>query len=341
MSFDVARSCVQKEMEFVRQSDKYDELEIDFMGGEPFSNFTLIRQVVEWLESETQPVPWVTFATTNGTLIRGAVQEWVNVHKNSLCLGLSYDGNAGMQASNRGTGPLDLAWYAGNWPTQGVRMTVSKETLPFLFDGVKDVWRHGVVCVPALAHGVAWDEKDSEILNDELEKLESACLRDELPISCMGMLTRSLYGIVSKERQKRFCGSGRGMVAYDVDGTPYPCHMFSPIVLGYTSALDVSVADVCKDGDLRDGRCSSCSIENWCPTCYGFNYRIRGDVRKRDHSWCRMMEVIVRASCRFQIRYYAKHKKRIRPGDIRQLKSATAVYHLLQSTGFQVGEKRT
>ena len=39
MSFDMAKSIVEKEIAFVRDSPDYDELEIDFMGGEPFWSF--------------------------------------------------------------------------------------------------------------------------------------------------------------------------------------------------------------------------------------------------------------------------------------------------------------
>ena len=38
------------EAKFVKDNDDFDELEIDFMGGEPFMNFSLIKEIVEWLE---------------------------------------------------------------------------------------------------------------------------------------------------------------------------------------------------------------------------------------------------------------------------------------------------
>lgn len=337
MSFDVAKACIEREIDFVLKSSKYDELEVDFMGGEPFVNFSLIKSVVEWLEKRNMPLPYLTFATTNGTLINGDVKRWVEAHKQVLCLGLSYDGSEEMQAANRGTAPLDIDWFAENWPGQGVRMTVSKETLPRLSEGVRSVWRRGVVCVPALAHGVEWCDDDADVLERELKLLMADCLADRLPVSCLSMLTRSLKAVINEGVVKRFCGTGQGMVAYDVDGMAYPCHMFSPVVLGDVGALDCEHATICKETTLVDPECSGCSLANWCPTCYGFNYRMRGDARLRDHSWCKMVDVIAKISCEFQIRYYFKNKDRISGKDMSQIKAAIRTYRLIKSGCWHVG----
>ena len=55
MTFEMAKSIVEKELEFVKNSSNYDELEIDFMGGEPFIEFSLIKKITEWLASEKRP----------------------------------------------------------------------------------------------------------------------------------------------------------------------------------------------------------------------------------------------------------------------------------------------
>ena len=49
MELELAKKIISKEAIFVEESSEFDELEIDFMGGEPFMNFPLIRAVVEWL----------------------------------------------------------------------------------------------------------------------------------------------------------------------------------------------------------------------------------------------------------------------------------------------------
>jgi sulfatase maturation enzyme AslB (radical SAM superfamily) len=65
MTFETAKRLLRAEFSFERSSPDFDEIEIDFMGGEPFMNFPLIRQVVEWLECEP---PYFTPIGRMGTL---------------------------------------------------------------------------------------------------------------------------------------------------------------------------------------------------------------------------------------------------------------------------------
>ena len=46
-----AKEKFLREAQFVKNSKDFDELEIDFMGGEPLMNFPLIKEIVEWLET--------------------------------------------------------------------------------------------------------------------------------------------------------------------------------------------------------------------------------------------------------------------------------------------------
>ncbi len=43
MNAGLAREIILSETQFVSESDDFDELQIDFMGGEPFMNFPLIK----------------------------------------------------------------------------------------------------------------------------------------------------------------------------------------------------------------------------------------------------------------------------------------------------------
>jgi len=69
MSFEVAKQCILREVDFVKKSSEFTEIEIDFMGGEPLLNFDLIRKVVEWMECARLGIPFITGCATNGTLL--------------------------------------------------------------------------------------------------------------------------------------------------------------------------------------------------------------------------------------------------------------------------------
>ena len=94
MDTNLAKDIISREAQFVKDSDQFDELEIDFMGGEPFMNFPLIKNVVEWLETGVIDIPWICFATTNGTLLTDKIKSWLREHKETINLGASYDGNS-------------------------------------------------------------------------------------------------------------------------------------------------------------------------------------------------------------------------------------------------------
>ena len=120
------------------------------------------------------------------------------------------------------------------------------------------------------------------------------------------------------------------MITYDIDGRAYPCHMFTPLVLGEEKSCCAVNSDFCNAQEITDPDCRDCSYSNWCPTCYGFNYAFRGDVRKRDHGWCKMIDVQVRASCEFQVRYYHKRISEIGEIDASQVRAAVEVARMIK-----------
>ncbi|MBR6150071.1 MAG: 4Fe-4S cluster-binding domain-containing protein, partial [Lachnospiraceae bacterium] len=135
---DMAKNIISKEAEFVEADNKYDEIEIDFMGGEPLMNFKMIKGIVEWLEEGAIKIPWICSGTTNGTLLTEELKNWLREHKESLVLCASYDGTSKMQSANRGTETrsIDLDFFHELWPNQPFHMTISKETLPTLAEGI-------------------------------------------------------------------------------------------------------------------------------------------------------------------------------------------------------------
>ena len=110
---------------------------------------------------------------------------------------------------------------------------------------------------------------------------------------------------------KKNCGTGTTMTTYDTDGTAYPCHLFVPITHGRPNAAkELARIDFHDDAAFQDESCAQCGIRRICKTCYGFNYRDRGDLRRRDRRVCRMMLAEAQVIAPFQIRYLLALKKR-------------------------------
>jgi len=331
MTTALAKSIIQKELDLVEKSKKFDKLEVHFIGGEPFMNFELIKEIVEWLSDCKHDFPVLASCSTNGTLINESNKQWLREYKDIFHVILSYDGDFEMQQKNRHTKEhqIDVPFFINTWPNYSCHMTISKETLPNLARGVLELQRAGGTLDAAVAQGVDWSKGDATTYKKQLTLLAFAYLEDNslIPIN---LLSGGLFGIAEDQHhQRKYCGTGTSMKTYDVDGTPYPCHMFSPIVCGVDKALVNDNSGIEENCPITDEFCEGCNLLMWCPTCYGINYHFRGDMASRDHRLCTMIRTQAIAACEFQLSYYSKHLNRLTDVDMAQLKGAISSYKIL------------
>lgn len=333
MTIDLAKEIITKEAEMVASSEKFDELQVDFMGGEPMMNFVLIKEIVEWLKQGGISIPWICFASTNATLITPEVKEWLKLNKRYLVLGASYDGTGKMQERNRGTNhfEIDLDFFHSLWPEQTFQMTISKETLPYLAEGVLYVQRKGYELNASLAQGVDWNINDAKLYREQLNILKNAYLSDTT-LKPLNRLTRyvDVFNLAPTERRQiHGCGSGLNMVTYDTDGSRYGCHMFTPIVLGKERAIGVDDVEWEKPDLMADSFCDSCVLRRFCPTCPGFNYKFRGDFATRDKRWCSMVLAEAITACEFQVERIAMMET-LTAEDAEHAQTAIKAYDILK-----------
>lgn len=332
MNVNLAKEIILREAKFVKDSGQFDELEIDFMGGEPLMNFPLIKEIVEWLETGVIDVPWICFATTNGTLLNDEIKFWLREHKDSINLGASYDGNSQMQSANRGTDKynLDLDFFRELWPHQSLHMTISKETLPTLAEGVLDIQARGYNVDAALAQGVDWTIEDALMYREQLCILKDAYLKN-IALTPFNVLTRFVvvYNLSAAEKiQGKGCGTGKYMATYDIDGQKYGCHMFTPIVLGKNALLSDTV-EWDSPESTADDYCKNCVLKNFCPTCPGFNYKYRGHIAIRDKRWCPIVLAEAMTACEFQVERIANMDK-LDEKDAQHGQAALQAYQVLR-----------
>ena len=75
MSFETAQKTILKQL--LQLPEDCEAVEVQFMGGEPFMEFQLIKRISAWLSKEPPtPLRIDLFAQTNGTLIHGEIKEW-------------------------------------------------------------------------------------------------------------------------------------------------------------------------------------------------------------------------------------------------------------------------
>lgn len=304
MPMDVAQKGIRATFDRAVQ-EGIEYVEILFHGGEPFMAFARIKEICQWLWSQQWPVKYICYATTNGTLIRGEIKQWLLDNKERFCVGLSLDGTRDMHNRNRSNSydQLDLAFFRGNWPDQGVKMTPAPGTISSLAEGVIHIHELGFKrnnC--SFATGIDWEHDEQgnaidykHILQEQFMQLALYYLShpDTMPVDMLNMkfiaVAAGLQGMTDK-----LCGAGTIMRCWTPDGQCLPCHLFYEVSKERGERLgDFNLSSPQK---LQDERCKGCVLEPVCPTCYGGNYITYGDVSKRDPYTCEITKLRALAS---------------------------------------------
>lgn len=299
LSLDIAKDAIKKTFErAVRENVEY--VEILFHGGEPFLAFQQIKKICDWVWNNEWPCKYICYATSNGTLVHGEIKEWLKNNSHRFIVGLSLDGTPEMHNMNRSQSydKIDIDFFVKTWPTQGVKMTPSPDTIKFLADGVIHIHELGFVrnnC--SFASGVDWS-KDSNgnpidykaILTDQFAKLAEYYIShpDIIPVDLLNIRFTAIAA--GKENMKsKLCGAGSIMRCWTPDGQCLPCHLFYEV--SKSSGKPIPNFDLNDWDSISDPRCKDCILEPACPTCYGGNYIINGDLRIRDNYTCEIMKL--------------------------------------------------
>ena len=201
MNIDTLEKIIKNEM---CSNDGFSEVEIGLFGGEPFIKFDLIKEIYEYIKILNSSKKYIFFASTNGTLVHGEIKEWLKSHPYFVC-GLSYDGTPEMTNVNRSNSAnkIDLSFFKEQYPNQPVKMTISKETLPHLSEGVIFLQRKGFDVSCNLAYGIDWsDNINKEKLENELMKLVEFYLNNPELKPC-SMLDMSISNIANTYSRKK------------------------------------------------------------------------------------------------------------------------------------------
>lgn len=183
-------------------------------------------------------------------------------------------------------------------------MTISKETLPHLAEGVIELHKKGFKISCNLAYQIDWsDEENATLLERELLKLIDYYIEHPNIEPC-SMLDMSISNIsINSDDAYRFCGAGYSMRSYDVDGEFYPCQFFMPLSLGEEKAKKskeiIFPKEILPKEEL-DEKCVSCVLRSICPNCLGANFASTGNIYKRDENMCRLTKITLKARAYFR-----------------------------------------
>ena len=280
-------------------------LNIAFVGGETLLAIDVIRPLIEWVESNLWNRKYRFFGSTNGSLVDESLKKWLQQHRHILTLGLSYDGVPTTQLSNRGTNNIEIDFFIETWPKQPIQMTINAQSVGEMAEGVIHLLEKGAMVHPNVAfEEYEWSELQVAEYGRQLNKLIYYYIEhDEKPLISQFIhdLNEYAYCLDHPTPQSEMCGAGNGYQVFDVDGTSYPCHMLSPLVLEGEKYQSIKDGLLLKTKDFSDPNCFRCPFSSSCPTCAASNFLYRDNFGKRDRTHCMIMKTEVKAFIKKEI----------------------------------------
>lgn len=313
MEFDF----VKEKIEEAFRTGSAKKFYFDFIGGEVFTEWPLFKKICEWIVSKERPIPYAITVSTNGTLITEEIKAWMRRHKDKVFLSLSLDGDDSMQFTNRGTNNynIDYGFFFNTWPSQGIKMTLSAQTIPCLAKGIQylhsqwnlgkhisvlpEDWENPISC--NIAYGIDLSNENYFDLKRELGKLIDFYTGEGyvyFPASILNVDFTYFKFNKTDFKTCKYCGAGTNIACYDVDGSVYPCQFFIPLTM--SSRHLTILPNFSFIGNVRDPACCDCPIETLCPTCYGNNFKKNFDPFLRDKSLCMFTKLTLLANCILQ-----------------------------------------
>ncbi len=314
MSEETAKKVISASFEEAK--DSYDYLEFVFLGGEPLLFDQRMMKIAEWVWAQEWTTPYLFSAVTNGTLLNEKNKEWFMKNKERFILCLSYDGIQNAQNINRSESDslIDIEFFLRNWPEQGLKMTISEESVPYLAESVITIQEKGARVNSSFAGGVGqWGTKSLDRLRKQLDILTDYYLEHAMTTP-NNLLSINLLPVPEGSKFLRVgCGLGESRITYDYDGERYSCHLISPLVLRkdqimeyeqrnqYGQFMQKGQGDTCCD-EMNYNLCKECRLDVICPVCTGNSIRLFAtpDVRERNN--CKIFKIQVMAACRFQLK---------------------------------------
>lgn len=297
----------------VAHSGNRKNLEVDFFGGEPLMNFSVIKEVVAYgreLEKKHGKVFKFT-TTTNAVLLNEEMMDFLNKEMDNVVI--SIDGRPEvhdrMRPTPNGKGSYDLIidrakkfvekrgqqrYYLRGTFT-GYNLDFGNDVLHLADLGFEQLSIEPVVTDEKCPYAIK--ESDLPTVYDEYERLgrEYIRYRREGKWFSFFHFMVDLTGGPCLKKRLTGCGSGNEYVAVTADGDIYPCHQF----VGREGMRMGSVVDGSFNRDiqrqfqqnnvLNKDKCSKCWARFYCSGgCAANAHAFNGDIAKPYEMECKL-----------------------------------------------------
>lgn len=310
MSLEVAK----KSLEFLLDNSNYDEVEVDFFGGEPLLNFETLRQTVlygrELAKNRDKKINFTL--TTNATLLSSDIQNFLIEQEIETVLSL--DGppeiNDRFRKNFEGRGTYGQTYarikeyLSKNPPPFYIRGTYTNKTLDFS-ESAKFLFQEGFRVVSlepvvgSLNEPFTIKEEDLNKIYQEYEKL-SFWILDEIKkgkdLVFFHFLLDPLRG-PDLNRRVGGCGAGREYVAVSPQGYIFPCHQFvgdekfllGEVGKGFTNMI--LRQEFMELNFTKKEACKGCWARFYCSGgCHANHYYSSGSIYKPSDIECSLLK---------------------------------------------------
>lgn len=327
MSFDVAKAAVDF---LIKNSGNRKILEMDFFGGEPLLNLSVVKKTVEYAKSEGKKAgkTFLFTLTTNGVLLTEDTAKWLNEEMENVVLSL--DGRKevhdGVRKTVNGKGSYDVIienlkrfvkmrgdkhyYVRGTFTNKN--LDFSNDVLALFSAGFKHISLEPVVLdendklyigkdkLPAIKEEY---RKLARIYSDKKKRGENLFNFFHFNIDIEG-------GVCLKKRVSA-CGAGNEYFSVTPSGDIFPCHQFASrpeYKMGnvFDGKIDENIRKIFRDSNLfTKEKCKDCFAKYHCSGgCAANNIAFNGDINKPYEITCEMMKA--RTECAMHL--YADKK---------------------------------
>jgi len=308
MAFSTGRQALDF---LIARSGQAKNLEVDFFGGEPLLNWSVIKQLVQY-GREMEPSTGKRFnftLTTNAVLLDDGIMDYII--ENDISVILSLDGrcstNDQHRIMNNGVGSYDIIvpkikqMVARNPISHYIRGTFTKGNLDFSRDlrHIVELGFDAVSLEPAVgsANPYAIQASDLPAVLAEYDRLTELLYS----LHCEGRDIHFFHYNLDLQKgpclAKRLSGCGAGVeyLVITPEGDIYPCHQFvgeSQFLMGNidNAKLDEAIVATFAGNRLQDKEtCRKCWARNYCGGgCHANAYHANGDMSVPDAVSCAM-----------------------------------------------------
>lgn len=307
LNFSIAKKAIISLIAKKTPSD--NELNILFLGGEPFLEFDLMKKLIGYFSIKYSNMQCNYKIVTNGTLVKGEIQEWITSLDQNLKLTLSIDGDKSTQnyLRDKSFELIDLDFFKSNKNYSEANMVIVPETIHKIAQNISCLEKKGFYVKAVLADGIDWSgQSNSSILIEQLKLLIDHYIEnlEIVPCSLLSMATQ-----IAGSDKFQCCHAGENSFTIDTSGLIYSCQRSTPYYNGGKWSIPqknlslINVGYFCSD-------CESCIARDICNVCPASIASIQSDAIQAKAK-CSLFKIILRANAIFHATLLSKYKHHI------------------------------